>query len=258
MLINISSDEKVEKDDIENFEKENDENGKNGSGLTRVGEGKKSATITLPDGISYSDGKRTYTSKVYNTLTLKSKKTLPYHSRYFSYNKNDDNACGSTAAAILTYYYDHVAKSYIKSNKYKKGNDASQEAFVKLYRKLIGDKGKGSTDWQVKAGINKYLKSIGKKESCKCVSKHNILYSVFSRITNKINHKRPCIVGLDKEPEYGDHWAVGIGYAIFDGNNGYGRGSEVFIKINNGWHESFSQNVSYVHYKYVDSVIYLE
>lgn len=256
-LINVSSDEKVEKDDIENFETEYDINEENGLGLARVGEAKKSATITLPDGISYSNGKRTYTSKYYNVLTLKSKKTLPYHSRYFDYN--DNNTCGSTAAAILTYYYyDHVAKSYIKSNKYKKGNDVSQEAFVKLYRKLIGDKGKGANDWQVKDGINKYLKSIGKKENCRCVSKHNILYTVFSQITDKINHKRPCIVGLNKEPKYGDHWVVGIGYAIFNGHTDYGRGSEVFIKINNGWGESFSQNVTYVNYKYVDCVIYLK
>ena len=52
-------------------------------------------------------------------------------------------------------------------------------------------------------------------------------------------------------------WNFNIRQKI-NGNNGFGRGSEVFIKINNGWHESFSQNVSYVNYKYIDSVIYLE
>lgn len=60
------------------FETEYDINEENGLGLTRIGEAKKSATITLPDDISFFNGKRTYTSKYYNVLTLKSKKTLPY------------------------------------------------------------------------------------------------------------------------------------------------------------------------------------
>lgn len=90
VLINISTDEKLEKDKIEDFETDED--------TIIVNRG--TDAITLPDGIKYSDGKTTYTDKIYKTLTFKSKSTLPYHSRYFDYN--DNNTCGSTAAAIFT------------------------------------------------------------------------------------------------------------------------------------------------------------
>ena len=259
ILLDISSDDTVDKDDIETFDGE-DSTCEDKCCDTEIGDNglrKKSATITLPDGINYSDGKRQYTHIHYNTLTLKSKNTLPYHSRYFSYNYN--STCGSTAAAILIYYYfDHVDKSYIKTDKYKKGDITSQKALVKRFQKLLGDNGNGTTNAEVRNGINRYLKSIGKKGSCKYISKYNVIHSVISKIKNRINNKRPCIVGLEGEPEYKDHWCVGIGYASYYGINGHSRGYVHFIKINNGWGNSFSKNVVYVNYKYVDNVIYLK
>ncbi|MDE6254477.1 MAG: C39 family peptidase [Lachnospiraceae bacterium] len=255
MLINISSDEKLEKDEIEDFEICEEIDIKENTGIVNRGSAsaKGSATITLPDGIRYSDGRTTYTDKIYNTLTLKSKASLPYHTRYFSYNT--EGTCGSTAAAIFTYYYyDHVAKSYIKSNKYKK----SQEEFVEAYKELLKDEGKGTKYRDVKNGINKYLKSIGKKQNCTYITKWNLLSTIISKIKNRINHKRPCIVGLTGEPRFNEHWVVGIGYASYYGINGRSRGYVNFIKVNSGNGYSFSGSVVYVNYKYVDCAIYLE
>lgn len=254
-LINISSDEKLEKDEIEDFEIDAETDNNENSDIVNRGSvtAKGSATITLPDGIKNSNGSTTYTDKIYNTLTLKSKASLPYHTRYFSYNT--DKTCGSTAAAIFTYYYyDHVSKSYLKYNKYKK----SQKELVRTYKRLLKDKGNGTEYTDVKNGINSYLKSIGKKENCTYITKWNVLSTVISKIKNRINHKRPCIVGLTGEPKYGEHWVVGTGYACYYGINGRSRGYVNFVKINNGWGSSASENIVYVNYKYVDGVIYLE
>ena len=253
ILVNISTDKKMKKDKIEDFEIDEDEKISENTGIVNRG----TVTITLPDGINYSNGKSTYTDKIYKTLTLKSKSTLPYHSRYFDYN--DNNTCGSTAAAIFTYYYfDHVSKSYIKDNGYKKSDEKSQRKLVERYKRLIGDEGKGSMYWDVRNGINKHLKSVGKKENCRYITRLNLAYTVISKIKDRINHKRPCIVGLSSEPIYGNHWAVAIGYATYYGINGRSRGYVNFVKINDGLGESFSQNVVYVNYKYVYSAIYLK
>lgn len=64
-------------------------------------------------------------------------------------------------------------------------------------------------------GINKYLKSIGKKQNCTYITKWNVLSTIISKIKNRINHKRPCIVGLTGEPRYNEHWVVGIGVKIY-------------------------------------------
>lgn len=129
---------------------------------------------------------------------------------------------------------------------------------VEKYKRLIGDKGKGSMYWDVRNGINKYLKSIGKKENCRYITRLNLTNTVISKIKDHINHKRPCIVGLSSEPVYGNHWVVAIGYATYYGINGHSRAYVNFVKINDGLGESFSQNVVYVNYKYVYSAIYLK
>lgn len=200
----------VDKDDIETFETDetleydNYPEGESGE----CGSKKKSATITLPDGINYSDGKRQYTN--------------------------------------------------IKNNKYKKGDRTSQEALVKRFQKLLGDNGNGTTENEVRNGINRYLKSIGKKGTCKYISKYNVIHSVITKIKNRINNKRPCIVRLEREPKYGNHWVVGIGYASYYGINGHSRGYVHFVKINDGWGKSFLQSVVYVNYNYIDGVIYFK
>ena len=72
-----------------------------------------------------------------------------------------------------------------------------------------------------------------------------------------INAAKPCIVGLNNEPVYGNHWTVGVGYAKYWGSYGRNTGYTYFIKVNNGWYSSKAKSVVYVNYKYVDGVIFL-
>lgn len=217
---------------------------------------KKSATITYPDSVKDPKGKDKYTSTFWNSLSLRKKNNLPYNTRFFSYNTK--GTCGSTASAIMFYYYyDHINKSYIKTDKYKGTAYNNQLGFVNHFKSLLGDDGSGTGYDALKKGINKYLKEIGKSQNCKYITTSNVLYSVSSRIINCIDSKKPCIVGLESEPTYGNHWVVGVGYARYYGIKGRTRKYVDFIKVNNGWYSSSKKSLVYVNYEYVDGLVYL-
>lgn len=211
---------------------------------------KKTATITYPDGIKDSEGNTSYSCD-FSTLTLKEKNNLPYNTRYFSYNTT--GTCGSTACAILFYYYyDHVSSSYIKNSEYT----SSAEKFVKHFRNIMDDNGAGTSYTELKSGINEYLKEIGKSQSCSYVTTSNVLTAPITKIKNQIDNKRPCIVGLKNEPVYNNHWTVAEGYVRYLASTGRNTRTIFFVRVNNGWYSSKSKNLVYVNYDYVDGAMY--
>ncbi len=256
---NVYTGKEINKETVQNIEidpYQYNNSGKKKAELD-VSKNKKSVTITYPDGGKDPKGKTTYTDTFFKTLTFKSKANLPYSTRYFSYNVN--GTCGSTASAIMMYYYyDHIGSSYITNNSYIGKTEAKQKAFVNHFKSLLGDNGNGTGYKKVKDGINKYLGEIGKSKNCDYITSANILENVSSRIMKCIDNKRPCIVGLDGEPTYGDHWVVGVGYAKYYGINGRSRRDVYFIKVNNGWYTTSSKSIVYVNYDYVDGVIFLK
>lgn len=255
-IVDINTGHCYKKKELDSFEVECDDNENNDNNKI-VSETKTSVTITYPDGMKDSKGKTTYTNTVFNTLTLSSKANLKYATRYFSYNTN--GTCGSTAAAIFTYYYyDHISTGYITNSNYKGTSDTKQKNLVNNFKTLIGDDGSGTGYSDVKSGINKYLKSVNKSQNCTYVTKANVITSPITKIMNCIDSKKPCIVGLNNEPVYGDHWVVGVGYARYYGIAGRTRGYVNFIKVNNGWYTSKSKSIVYVNYNYIDGVIYLK
>ena len=254
--------EVAEKEEVNTVEIEPKETFKSKKEFKNINtQGKMSATITYPKGIKDGYGRSTYTTTRYNSLTLEDYGSISHRTRCFSYNNN--GTCGSTASAILMYYYyDHLDKSYVKNNSYKGKDEDSQEAFVEHFKKLIDD-GKGDTDYpKLKKGINKYLAEIGKSKNCKYAKDSGlaqvIFNSVYERIKKVINSKKPCIVGLKNEPKYGNHWVVCGGYAEYWGTNKIFTEPVIFIKINNGWYFTREESVVYVNYNYVDGVIYLK
>ncbi|MCR5629349.1 C39 family peptidase [Eubacterium sp.] len=258
-LKDLYSGEVVEKNDTTNIEIEANETKKEKENYIgrNVSNDKKSVTITYPKGIKDSQGKSTYTNTFYKTLTLQKYGSIPNRTRYFCHNHND--TCGSTASAIMMYYYyDHISNSYIKNDSYKGNSDKKQEAFVNHFIKIIDDNGKGTGYKKLKKGINNYLDEIGKEKNCKYITRDNILSTVSSQIESIIDDNKPCIVGLTKEPVYGEHWVVGGGYARYYGINGRNRGRVYFIKVNNGLGSSREKNIVYVNYDYVDGVMYLD
>lgn len=103
---------------------------------------KKSATITYPDSVKDPKGKDKYTSTFWNSLSLRKKNNLSHNTRFFSYNTK--GTCGSTASAIMFYYYDNINKSYIKTDKYKGTAYNNQLGFVNHFKSLLGDDGSGT------------------------------------------------------------------------------------------------------------------
>ena len=259
-LKNISTDEVVYKEDVNNVEidadvlskKVNDYKGIN------ISNDKKSVTITYPKGIKDPYGNSTYTDTFYKTLTLQKYGSISHHTRYF--DLNNGGICGSCATAIMMYYYyDHIDNSYIKNKSYQGKSEKEQKAFVNHLKSVIGDNGKGTGYKKLKDGINKYLGEIGKSKNCKSVEKQFVnLETVSSKIETVIDNKKPCIIGLKGEPKYGNHWTVGGGYARYYGINGHSRNRVYFIKVNNGWYDNREQSIVYVNYKYVDGLLYLD
>lgn len=253
-LVNIATKNKFRRNEIEDFAAEKVVTDLN---KNEKSDNKKSTTITYPDGLKDPKGKATYSTINYNAMQLVKKSNLSYATRYFSYNTT--GTCGSTASAIFTYYYyDHISTSYIKNSNYKGTTYTKQKNLVNKFKNLIGDDGSGTGYSAVKKGINSYLSSIGKSKNCTYITKLNILSSPIAKIMNCIDAKKPCIVGLSKEPTYGNHWVVGVGYAKYHGYYGRNDGYVYFIKVNNGWYTTKSKSIVYVNYKYVDGCIYLK
>ena len=216
-----------------------------------------SATITYPKGVKDGYGRSTYTTTKYDSLTLEEYDSISHRTRYFSYNNN--GTCGSTATAIMMYYYfDHLDKSYIKESSYQSKIPLAHKNFVNHLKDIINDKGNGTNYPKLKKGINKYLAEIGKSKNCKYVTGSNILQSVYERIKKVINKKKPCIIGLNNDPVYGNHWVVCGGYAEYWGTYKIFTEPVIFIKINNGWSDIREKAIVYVNYTYVDGVIYLK
>lgn len=259
-LVNVFSDEEIEKDKGQNIEikPESSFESKKEQDIVKVSDKNMSATITYPDGHKDPKGKTTYTSTTYNSLTLDSKANLPYSTRFFSYNT--DGTCGSTASAIMMYYYyDHIGKSYITNNLYIGTTDKKQKAFVNHFKTLLGDNGSGTGFSEVKSGINAYLSEVGKSKDCTYITDANVLSSVISKIKSCINSKKPCIIDLDAEPTYDEHWVVGVGYASYYGIiYGRNRGYVHFVKVNNGWYSNSAKSIVYVNYKYVGGLLYIK
>lgn len=131
---------------------------------------------------------------------------------------------------------------------------------VNNFKTLLGDDGKGTTYSDLKSGVNKYLSSVGKGKKFDYVTKKSVATTPYAKIKSKIDSGRPCIVGLSKDPIYGDHWVVGVGYLKYTGtkSNGRSNGDLNFIKVNNGWFKNKSSSIVYVNYGYVDGVGYIK
>lgn len=260
-LVDLESNKKILKKEIQTFNVKSESN-LNADESTQenninVTNNKKSVTISYPDGTKDSNGNTTYTDTFFKTLTLQSKGNLLHDTRFFSYNT--DGTCGSTASAIfIYYYYDYISSLYIKNSNYIGYTNTKQQNFVNHFKYLLNDDGNGTGYTEVENGIDKYLKSIGASNNCTYVTTYNITTSPLTKIMECINSKKPCIIGLDEDPTYGNHWVVGVGYARYYGVNGTTRGYVNFVKVNNGWYTTKSQNIVYVNYKYIDGVLYLE
>lgn len=267
-LVDVNTGDIIEKEECDLFEVEKeDEELVTQDELMEEGEindisvdcRKNSVTIKFPDSTKYENGSSTYTASAYQKLSLKERKNLSHDTRFFCYNT--DGTCGSTASAIFTYYYyDYVSKSYINNKKYIGTTDKYQKALVNNFKTLLGDDGKGTTYSDLKSGVNKYLSSVGKGKNFDYVTKKNVATTPYAKIKSKIDSGRPCIVGLSKDPIYGDHWVVGVGYLKYTGtkSNGRSNGDLNFIKVNNGWFKNKSSSIVYVNYGYVDGVGYIK
>lgn len=256
---NIFTDEVIKKNNAQDIKIEPEKyiTSKQDQDVIKTSDNKKSVTITYPNGGKDPKGNTTYTTTLFSSLSLKKKANLPYNTRYFSYNQK--GTCGSTAVAIMMYYYyDHIGKSYIKNSSYIGTTDTKQKAFVAHFKSLLGDDGNGTGYSVVEKGINKYLAELGKSKNCTYITSANVLNAVSSKIISCIDNKKPCIVGLSNEPTYGNHWVVGIGYADYYGYQHRRYNHQYFIKVNNGWYKSANKNVVYVNYDYIDGVIYLK
>ena len=110
----IYSGEIAEKEEVNTIEIETEETFKSKKEFKSINtDGKMSATITYPNGIKDEYGRSTYTTTKYDSLILEDYGSISHRTRYFDYNR--DGTCGSSASAILMYYYfDHLDKSYVK------------------------------------------------------------------------------------------------------------------------------------------------
>ena len=105
----------------------------------------------------------------------------------------------------------------------------------------MGDNGNGTGYSDLKKGLNTYLSSVGKSKNATYVKGHNS--KTINQIMTKIKANRPCIVGTNDDPKYGDHWLVAVGYLKYTGNYATGAGDLYFIKANNGWYTTEGKSI---------------
>lgn len=219
-----------------------------------ISEGKRGAVIRFPDSVKYENGSSTFQTSYYS-LTLNAKKNITGRTRCFSYNTN--GTCGSTACALLMYYYyDNINKNYITDKKYIGTSDSKQKALVSYFQNKMNDKGNGTGYGDLKKGLNAYLSSVDKSKDATYVDGHT--NSTLKKIKERIDANRACIVGTSGDPLYEDHWVVGVGYLQYTGTTATGSSQLNFIKVNNGWYTTESKSIVYINYDYVDGVVYLK
>lgn len=164
------------------------------------------------------------------TVTVQNTRFLP------TYDDNDRGICGSIAAAIWLMYMDkQVNGNYVKS---------SLEDEAKLIANLeprIEGMIPGSTLKDLKAGLQEYLNDTGVSHTIYGVAWNSSTYM------NKINSNRPLIIGLDSDPDYGNHWVVGYGYA-----RSTVTGALNMVIVNDGFG---SMNIE-INYAYIDYMVY--
>ncbi len=211
--------------------------------------------ITYPDGIKDENGNYSYKLTYFTGLKSRYVKNLSGKSRLFCYNFN--NNCGSTAAALMIYYYyDNISKTYIKDKTYMGNSYAYQKLLVNHFIELCYDYGNGTTCGQLRNGINKYLKEIGLKQSCRYIEEDSD-GTHLQKIMNTIDNDRPCIIGISgkKCPTIGNHWALGLGYVLYKGMRSFENAA--FFKINIGWDVPEENAIIYVNFMACDTVVYI-
>lgn len=188
---------------------------------------KKIATIQRNSEKVYMDILQTKTLPVGNFSNK-----LAYTPR--TYDTNDRDNCGSTAAAILlAYYYDHINNIYVDKSLITSNG-------VSLTNKMISyiePNGGGSTYTTVVNGLNKYLGSRGLSKTSKRLNLREGAEKIY-------NERRPVIGGVTKHPTYKEHWVVAYGFTI----------SNLLVKsytVNNGW----GQNGIVINSQYLDGAV---
>lgn len=151
-----------------------------------------------------------------------------------AWSYNPDGRCGATATSILLNYYAKYKDSRFVSTDIPQ----NERGFIDYMTKWIPV---SASYESVTLGLQKYLMNNCTGRPVNSIKGLNST-KVHNKIASYIKKDTPIIVGLLKEPRYGNHWAVGTGYAsgVVVINDGHG-----------------CRNIT-VNMKYVDGCIFIE
>lgn len=168
---------------------------------------------------------------------------LLFETKPYNTNTGGRGICGATAAAImLEYFYSHINSSVLSPIFFPYGES---DDGVCLTEVLANNYIKGSaTIYDIKTGLNKFFEMmVIPSLKADYVTEWNILTKPTDRMEFEILADWPCIIGLTKEPTYGEHWVVAIGF----------QKEALMAEINDGW----GNTGIWVLYHYIDSCAYL-
>lgn len=124
-----------------------------------------------------------------------------------SWSSNPSTACPAFAAAIFLLYYDdylYPNAGYVPHGYIGVGAVYFPDYLATGGFGLDGPRSPSATQ----QGIQNYLNSQGVNKTMTCIAYTGTRYK------NQINSNKPVIVGLDNDPQYGNHWVVGYGYYV--------------------------------------------
>lgn len=165
---------------------------------------------------------------------------IPGTLRTYSYNPN--GICGSTAAAILLMYYRDYIDSFVVPSWHATQDGKS---LIQLLEPNIDGATPGSVTTDVVSGLNWYFRWRGISNS---YNARSTVSTSFNAYRQRIDAKRPAIVGIHDHPTYSAHWTVGHGYRIEQHGSTY-----YYAMVNDGWG---SNNIE-ISMRYVDDIVYL-
>lgn len=150
-------------------------------------------------------------------------KTLPYQTRTYQYNP--DGRCAAVAASIyLMYFHDYINSDYV-------GQSWVTADGVNFINHLTNNYfGVSTSYWDLRDGINEYYDSLGLDATVKSL----LYFNVWSQTVSCINNYKPCILLVNGDPTYGDHFVVVTGYFEYADyyyivNDGHGS-TNVYLK----------------------------
>lgn len=165
--------------------------------------------------------------------------------------------CGSTAAAIVClYHYQNNEYNFASISWANHTNTPSTDgwqAFTNYFISIIEPDGQGSTITSLTEGLNTHLatqKASARYKYSKVASIREVLgYNTVQKdVENSLEKNYPTILGLYKEPTYGNHWVVSEGIRTYKVNDK----EKIYYVVNDGW----GNNGVEIAKNYIDCTIY--